>query len=296
MTVFETIGFVGLGVMGAPMCGHIARKTDALVFAFDTRAESLEPLAADGIVACDTLEDLIQESELILLSLPGEKEVSHVCLGAGGIAERGRPGQTVADLSTVPVALAREIGAAMADRGIAFADSPVTRTHQAAVEGTLSVMVGADPALFARLEPVLRCFGTDVTRCGAVGAGQVVKLMNNMVCFQTVVALSEALAMARAAGLDDDVFLGTLAKGTADSFALHNHAMRFMKPARYPERAYSVLYALKDIGYALKLSADTGVAAPGAETAQTLLRAAEAAGLGDNYFPALFEVVSKEKG
>ncbi|MDJ0948312.1 MAG: NAD(P)-dependent oxidoreductase [Alphaproteobacteria bacterium] len=295
MSAFGTIGFVGLGVMGEPMCGHVARKSGARVLAHDLRPDPLERLAADGVVPCASLAELVPQVELILLSLPGEREVEAVCIGEGGIAEHGRPGLTVVDLSTVPVALARRIGEAFAKRDMAFADAPVTRTHQAAVEGTLSVMVGADAALFARIEPVLRCFGTDVTHCGGVGAGQVLKLMNNMVCFQTVVALSEALAMARRAGVEDAVFLDTLAKGTADSFALRNHARKHMLPGQYPEQAYSVRYALKDLGYALKLAADTGVGTPGAEIALGRLREAEAAGFGDQYFPALFQVVGDAK-
>ncbi len=274
------------------MCGHGARTSGARVLGWDLRPEPLERLAAQGVAPCATLAELVGQADLILMSLPGEREVEAVCLGEDGILAHGRPGLVVADLSTVPVALARKLGAAFADKDIAFADAPVTRTYQAAVEGTLSIMVGGEPALYSRLEPVLRCFGTDVTHCGEVGAGQVLKLMNNMVCFQTVVALSEALAMARRAGVDGRLFLETLDKGTAGSFALRNHAMKFMLPGQYPDKAYSVRYALKDIGYALKLAADTNTATPGARVAQARLEQAEAAGLGDNYFPALFEVVA----
>ncbi len=120
-------------------------------------------------------------------------------------------------------------------------------TRQAAEAGTLSVMVGADASTFAKLEPLIATFATDITHCGPVGAGQVVKILNNMVLMQTVVALGEALETAKRAGLDAKLLFETLAKGSADSFALRNHGMKAMLPDTFPERAFSTEYARKDI-------------------------------------------------
>src|SRR5262249_60816113 len=117
-------------------------------------------------------------------------EVEEVCCAPGGIASTSRRGTVVVDLSTTGVAEARAIGAQLAAAGMEFADAPVARTREAAQAGTLSIMVGASPALYARIEPLLRYMGSDVTHCGALGCGQVVKLINNTLVFEHVAALA----------------------------------------------------------------------------------------------------------
>ena len=112
--------------------------------------------------------------------------------------------------------------------------------------------------LYAAIEPLIRCFATDVTHCGDVGAGQVTKILNNMVLFETVNALAEAVAVARHNGVDPKLLLDTLSKGSADSFALRNHGMKAIVPGVFPERAFSTEYALKDLSYALELAGDAG--------------------------------------
>src|SRR5713101_3593490 len=125
---------------------------------------------------------------------------------------------------------------------------------------------------------MLRCIASDVTHCGAVGAGQFVKIMNTMILFQTGVALAEALALARRTGIDPALLLETLAKGSADSFALRNHGMKAMLPGAFPEQAFSAEYALKDIGCALDLARSAELTLPGAELVRALLEQAIAAG------------------
>jgi 3-hydroxyisobutyrate dehydrogenase-like beta-hydroxyacid dehydrogenase len=148
----------------------------------------------------------------------------------------------VVDLGTSPVDLTRNLSERFRDRGARYADAPIARTRQAAEEGTLSIMVGADPSDFAELQPLLANLATDITHCGAVGSGQIVKILNNMVLVETVVALSEAIAVARCAGLDSRVLFETLQKGSADSFALRNHGMKAILPGVFPERAFSTDY------------------------------------------------------
>ena len=146
--------------------------------------------------------------------------------------------------------------------------------------------------IFVTIRPLLATFATDITHCGPVGAGQIVKILNNMVLVQTVVALGEALAMARSAGLDAKILFETLAKGSADSFALRNHGMKAMLVDQFPERAFSARYARKDIGYALELGASTGVKLAGAENADAVLAEAIDAGFGDQYWPVICRVIA----
>lgn len=223
--------------------------------------------------------------------LPGETELRPVLLGENGLGSVLRTGATVVDLSTAPVDLARAAAAAFAARGIDFADAPIARTRQAAEDGTLSITVGASPEVFARIEPLLRHAAADVTHCGPAGCGQVVKLMNNMVLVQTVVALAEARAIARRAGVPPEVLFDALARGSADSFALRNHGMKAIIPENFPERAFSTDYALKDLAYALRLARAGGVEAQGAELAEATLSRSRAAGNADRYWPALAQVI-----
>jgi hypothetical protein len=291
----DVLGFIGLGVMGEPMCRNLARKSGARVVAYDTRSGPLDALAADGVERAASILDVADRAGTIFLCLPGEPQVRSVCLGRDGLVAHVRAGQTVVDMSTVPVALARGLGAAFAARGVAFADAPVARTAQAAREGTLSIMVGAEPALFERLRPLLACMGTEVTRCGPVGAGEAVKLMNNMVVAQTVVALAEALAVARATGaVDPEVLFATLTKGSADSFVLRNHGLRSLLPDRHPtEGAFPTTYIVKDLSYAIALAESAGLALEQASTTRRLMERTAAAGYGDSYYTAVLRTIEK---
>ncbi|HYX63445.1 MAG TPA: NAD(P)-dependent oxidoreductase [Burkholderiales bacterium] len=285
------IGFIGLGVMGEPICRHLATKSGQALLGFDVRREPLERLVAAGVVAAATVRDVAERCEIVFLSLPGGDEVKEVCTGRSSLLLFLRAGSAVVDLSTTPVALTRELHTRFAARGIRFVDAPVARTRAAAQEGTLSVMVGAAEADFVRLQPLLAHFASDITRCGDPGAGQAIKIVNNLLLFQNVAALAEALALVRRLDLDAELALRVLAKGSADSFALRNHAMKAMLPDQYPRRAFSVAYALKDIGYALELAQQAGVELTGGANARALLERAAAAGHAEEYFPVIAKVL-----
>lgn len=287
-----SIGFVGLGVMGEPMCRRVAQHSGRKVVAFDMSPAPLERLAAHGVVAVDSLAALAEAAETIMLVLPGGPQLEAV---ARGLLPHLRARQALVDHGTSPVALTRALAAECAALGVAYADAPIARTRQAAEAGTLSIMVGADDATMARIRPILACCADEITHCGPVGAGQVVKQMNNMVLFQTVVALSEALAIGRAAGVDPALLFDTLSKGSADSFALRNHAMKAILPDSFPERAFSTEYAQKDLSYALDLAQEAGLALPGAEAARGYLAAAAQAGFGKLYWPVVARVVKGSK-
>jgi 3-hydroxyisobutyrate dehydrogenase-like beta-hydroxyacid dehydrogenase len=289
-----TIGFIGLGVMGEPMCRNLARKSGAAVVAFDQRAEPLAALARDGVGAAATAGDVLARAEIVFLCLPGEPQVRAVALGPDGLAARVRARQTVVDMSTAPVALARELAHAFAARGADFADAPVARTAQAAKDGTLSIMVGGDIAVFERVRPYLACMGTEITHCGPVGAGQAVKLMNNMVVAQTVVALAEALAVARASGaVDPRILFETLTKGSADSFVLRNHGMKSLLPDTHPTQgAFPTSYIIKDLSYALALAESAGVKLEQATTTKHLMERTLEAGYRDNYYTAVIRTIA----
>ena len=293
MPSWNSIGFIGLGVMGEPICRNLVRKSGARVIAFDLAAEPLARLRAEGAETGGSVADVIGNSELLFLCLPSAKHVRAVFEG-DGILKNIRAQQIVVDLGTSSVSQSRDFAKQLAAKGAAWLDAPIARTRQAAQDGTLSVMVGGPRELYAAVEPVIRHFATDVTHCGDVGAGQVTKILNNMVLFETVNALSEAVAVARASGVDARLLLETLSKGSADSFALRNHGMKAILPGVFPERAFSTEYALKDLSYALELAGEAGIKLRGAELIGNILQEAIDAGSGDNYFPVIAKHIGRK--
>ena len=285
-----TIGFIGLGVMGEPMCGHLARRGGRPVLAHDLRSEPMGRLAAEG-VADATPEQIARRCDLILLSLPDGRAVQQVM---AALEPALQAGQCVVDTSTSPLGLTRAIGARLAERGIAYADAPVARTREAAARGELSIMVGATGPVFAHIRPVLETMGTDVTHCGPVGCGQVVKILNNMLVFQNTAALAEAIAIGRRNGVSPDLLLPTIAKGSGDSFVLRSHGMKSMLPRVFPRRAFSTRYAMKDLSYALDMAEAAGLDVPGARLAMERLREAERQGRGDEYHPVVLTVIDPD--
>ena len=159
------IGFVGLGVMGGPMCRNIALKHSGDVIAFDMNSAAFAALDGTKARRAQTLGEVAEQADLVFLSLPGAQQVEQVCLGSRGLASVSHPPSVIVDLSTTTVAVARGVAERLSSKGIAFADAPVARTREAAQRGELSIMVGADEALYARIEPLLRYMGSDVTHC-----------------------------------------------------------------------------------------------------------------------------------
>jgi 3-hydroxyisobutyrate dehydrogenase len=285
-----TIGFIGLGVMGEPMCGHLARRSGRAVLAHDLRSEPLARLAASDVTSA-TPEEMARRCELVLMSLPDGKAVQSV---VAALEPGLSAGQCVVDTSTSPVALTRDIGARLEARGIGYADAPVARTREAAARGDLSITVGASDVVFAHVRPILETMGSDVTHCGPVGCGEVVKILNNMLVFQNTAAIAEAIALGRRNGVPPEVLLPAIALGSGDSFALRNHGMKSMLPRVFPERAFSVRYAMKDLSYALAMADDAGVDVPGARLTMQRLNDAAAAGHGEAYHPVMLQVIDPQ--
>jgi 3-hydroxyisobutyrate dehydrogenase len=289
----KTIGFIGLGVMGEPICRNLVKKSGATLLAFDLAPEPLARLRAEGAGIAGSVAEIVAKSDIVLLCLPSAKHARAVFEG-DGILKNIRQGQIVVDLGTSSVNQTRDFAEQLRTKGADWADAPIARTRQAAQDGTLSVMVGATPELYAALEPLIRCFATDVTRCGDVGAGQVTKILNNMVLFETVNALAEAVAVAKRNGVDPALLLDTLSKGSADSFALRNHGIKAIVPGNFPDRAFSTEYALKDLSYALELAKDAGIKIRGAELIGQILQEAIDAGSSAAYFPVIAKHIGDE--
>ena len=293
MSEQPVIGFVGLGVMGGAMCRNIALKHPGEVIAFDMYPAAFAALDGTKARRAKSLREVAEAADIVFLSLPGGPQVEQVCSGADGLTSVPQPPAIIVDLSTTTVQVARTLAERLASLGVAFADAPVARTREAAQRGELSIMVGADAALYARLEPLLRYMGSDVTHCGGTGCGQVVKLVNNALVFENTVAIAEMMVLSERAGVAPAVLLDAVSKGSGDSFALRNHARKSMLPRQFPEKSFPPEYVLKDIGYVLELASQVGVSAHVAQLARRYYAAAASNGWAGRYYPAVIEVVDQ---
>lgn len=284
------LGFVGVGVMGEGMCRNLLQKSGHPVHVADLNAENVARLAALGAVA-SSLAGLRHSADTVFLSLPSIEQVEQVCFGADGLIIEGGSIRTVVDMSTSDVPRTRALAAKLAERGVRFLDAPVARSREAANNGTLLITVGASAALFEQVAPWLRCMGSDVVHCGETGAGQVVKIMNNMVLLSTVNALAEAMAIAEAAGVDKALLASVLKLGSADSFALRLTGEKFLARDDFPEKMFPTAYALKDMRLALGLAHASGIRPAVAEAATSLLDQAAAQGYAMNYYPVVYRLI-----
>lgn len=296
----QRIGFIGLGVMGAPMCRNLCRRLaenasgdsvlstlDSTLLAFDLNPDRLQSVIDAGAQACESIAALVSGSDVVMLSLPGGPEVEAVLREADGVFENARDGALIIDFSTTPVSLTRELAEEAGKRGLRYLDSPVARTREAAEKGTLAMMVGGSKADFDNAQPILSCMASDVLHTGETGCGQMAKILNNMVLFQTVAALAEAQTMANRAGMSTESLFDALAQGSANSFALANHGRKAMMPGEFPEQAFSVEYARKDLSYARELAADTATSVSGADNVDQLFEQAIDSGWGEQYWPVI---------
>jgi len=291
------IGFVGLGVMGGPMCRNIALKHKGEVIAYDVSEKAFSALEGTGAKQARDLASVAEQADIVFLSLPGGPQVEKVCLGEPGVTEGLVTGEkkpsAIVDLSTTSVESARKVAKALHGAGIAFADAPVARTREAAQRGELSIMVGASESLFQQIEPLLAYMGSDVTHCGEVGCGQVVKLVNNALVFENTLALAEMMVVAERAGVEPSTMLDAVSKGSGDSFALRNHGYKSLLPREYPDKSFPPEYAVKDLGYVLELAGQLGVTARVARMAEKYYATTAEKGWAGRYYPAVIEVIDQ---
>ena len=289
MSAITTLGFIGVGTMGGRMCRNLAAKSGLPVIAYDVDPARLAVLADAGVTPAAKVGDVATGADLIFMCLPGEPQVEAVAFESGGLVDCVDAGQIVVDMTTATVRVARELASRLEAKGVEFADAPVAKGVPSAADGTLSIMVGATEALFERIRPFLETMGTEISLCGGVGTGQVLKLMNNMMIFQTVSALAEALAIGTRAGVDGSRLFEVLSHGSADSFALRRHGA-WMAKGEYPDDLFPTTYSLKDLRYALDLAEQVGVDAQGAKLVESRFIEAIERGFCDRYSPVIYKL------
>jgi len=281
--------------MGEPMARNVLKRGFALVV-HDLRSEPVAGLVAAGAQSAGSPRDVAAASDVLITMLPGRDEMMSVYLGSQGVTEGARTGLIVIDMSTVPPMTTRHVASELGKRGVQMLDAPVARTREAAVAGTLSIMVGGDKALYETCRPILEAMGSEVSYCGELGTGEVVKLVNNMLLFANIAALAEALVMGVKAGVAPATLVETLSKGSSDSFALRNHVAKSVLRGDFSEGRFSVDYALKDLRYAMEVAESLSVPMPQAAVTRQLYTFAKAHGLSRKYYPAVFKVIEEAAG
>ncbi|HXF69930.1 MAG TPA: 2-hydroxy-3-oxopropionate reductase [Thermoflexus sp.] len=255
----ERIGFIGLGVMGKPMARNLMKAGYPLVV-YNRSRPPMEELAAEGAETAGSPREVAARSDVVITMLPDTPEVEQVLAGPDGVFAGGRPGLIVIDMSTIDPTAARRLAAQAAERGIAMLDAPVSGGEIGAIQGTLSIMVGGDPATFERCLPIFRAMGRNIVHMGGPGAGQVTKAANQVVVALTIAAISEALVLAAKAGVDPAKVREALLGGFAGSRVLEVHGQRILERNFQP--GFRVRLHHKDLRIALGLGRAVGASLP----------------------------------
>jgi 3-hydroxyisobutyrate dehydrogenase len=271
------IGWIGTGVMGAAMCGHVLARGFSVTVSSRTRAKA-EPLLARGAVWADSAAAVAAASDVVVTMVGFPDEVRGLYLGDGGLLTSARAGQIFVDMSTSQPALARAIGDAAAARGAAAVDAPVSGGDVGAREARLSIMIGGDEATVAALEPLWTAMGKTFVRQGGPGAGQHTKMVNQILIASGMIGVCEALLYAHRAGLDPERVLASVASGAAGSWSLSNYGPRILVGNFEP--GFFVEHFIKDMAIALDEARRLRLALPGLALAQQLYQSVQALGYG----------------
>ncbi|MFW5745642.1 MAG: NAD(P)-dependent oxidoreductase [Spirochaetota bacterium] len=275
------IGFIGLGIMGGHMARHLAAQHEIVVFDVDGAkidAVAGAPDSTAGTRGAASIAELGEECDLVLLSLPSSAIVEAVAIGDGGLAGSMVGGSLVVDTSTTEPTVTARVAAALAERGIGFIDAPVSGGEGGAKAASLSIMAGGPEELVERARPVLEVIGSSVVRVGDVGAGEVAKLVNNMIVGSTFAVVAESFALGRTMGLDPKVLYEAIRGGWAGSAVLDVAAPGIAERNFTPGGSVDVLF--KDIGYALSLAREKNVPTPMTALVDEIFKAARASGRG----------------
>lgn len=286
----QTVGFIGLGVMGRPMALNLLKKNFALVVHSRSQGPVDELVKAGAERAANPAEVARRATRLITM-LPDGPDVTAVLEGSNGVFSAIQPGTILIDTSSIAPAVARQLAKRAAERGATMLDAPVSGGEIGAINATLSIMVGGDAGAFDAVKPILDAMGNPerVIRIGDSGAGQVCKVCNQMVIGGTLAAVSEAFALARKAKVDPARVREALLGGFAASRVLEVHGER-MLTSNYKPGFRARLYA-KDLRIASATLSETDTPAPVAAVVQQLVHGLMAAGKGDDDYAALATVV-----
>jgi 2-hydroxy-3-oxopropionate reductase len=275
------IGFIGLGIMGKPMSINLLKAGHELVVSAHN-VDAAAELVARGATQADTAQQIAEQVDLVITMLPNSPQVKDVTLAADGIIAGAHPGLVYVDMSSIAPLVAREVSEALAGAGISMLDAPVSGGEPKAIDGTLSIMVGGDRALFEQVQPVLSAVGTSVVHVGDVGAGNTAKLANQVVVALNIAAVAEALVLCQKAGVAPDAVFEAIRGGLAGSTALEAKAPMMLDHDFRP--GFRISLHIKDLVNALDTSHAVGAQLPLTAAVLEMMTAVKADGhAGDDH-------------
>jgi 2-hydroxy-3-oxopropionate reductase len=270
----QKLGFIGLGIMGSPMAGHLL-KGGHQVFV-TTRSQVPEDLIKAGAVACKTAADVAKEADIIFTMVPDTPDVEKVLFGENGISSGITKGKTVIDMSSISPIATKEFAKKMNDLGCDYVDAPVSGGQVGAQNATLSIMVGADEGVFNKVKPLFELMGKNINLVGGNGSGQTAKVANQIIVALNIEAVGEALLFAAKAGADPAKVRQALMGGFASSKILEVHGERMVNRTFNP--GFRIELHQKDLNLALSSAKALGVSLPNTATAQELFNSCAAHG------------------
>ena len=288
------VGFIGLGVMGGPMAANILKGGHQLTV-YDRSLEAVERLVQAGAKAASSPKEVGAASEIVVTMLPEPQHVEQVVLGKDGLAESLQPGGIVIDMSTIDPQTSQRVGDELRKRGFEMVDSPVGKTSEHAATGTLTLMVGGNPAAIEHAMPVLKCMGTDTFLCGGPGMGHAMKITNNLLATTIMVANTEVLAIGIKSGLTLELMQEVMRTTMAWNQQL---AVAMPKKAFLGDDSpgFAVRLACKDVRLACDLAEAQGFKAEVGRAAQSTMEKAIAMGLGERDTAALMKIREDQLG
>jgi len=278
------IGFIGLGIMGKPMSKTLLKAGYSVVF-LDRHQETTEELVAAGAEKAATPKAVAEKSDIIITMLPNSPQVKAVVLGENGIIEGAREGTIVIDMSSIAPLASREISQALAEKKVLMLDAPVSGGEPKAIEGTLSVMVGGDKAVFDKCYEVMKSMAGSVVHTGDIGAGNVTKLANQVIVALNIAAMSEALVLATKAGVNPDLVFQAIRGGLAGSTVLEAKAPMGMDRNFKP--GFRIELHIKALANALDTSHEIGAQLPLTASVMEIMQALKADGHGQSDHSAI---------
>ncbi len=284
------IGFIGLGIMGRPMARHLL-KAGYKVTVYNRTASKAQELAADGAEVAATPLECAAGKDIVITIVTDSPDVEAVLFGDGGAALEGKTGATFIDMSTISPDVTRDIAARLGERGIDFLDAPVSGGDIGAQKGTLTIMVGGEQEVFDRVKSVFEPMGSRITLVGPVGAGQVTKSCNQILCAVNMVGVCEALSLARRNGLDLEKVHQVVTGGAANSWALENLGKQIVENNFNP--GFMVKLILKDLNIVLNGARDLHLPINGTALAMQYFQSNQAHGEGDLGTQAMFKVMER---
>ena len=288
-----SVGFIGIGTMGREMAINLA-KAGHRVTAYDVRPGAAQELASSGIRAAATIAEAAAGADVVITMLPDTPDVEAVVYGDGGLLANPPPGKLVVDMSTIAPGAVRRMHADLARIGVAFIDAPVSGGPLGARNAALSIMAGGDAAAFEKAKPFFAGMGTTITHVGEPGAGQTVKLCNQLICGINIQAICEALALGRAAGVDLQQLRKVLQGGSAASWMLDKLGPQMIEGDA--SAGFRIDLMLKDLRLVAQQAQENNVPLPATALVTTQYLDARAHGEGSNGNQALFRVYDRMSG